>query len=93
MSWGGKSDLHFLGFEVKLPYDIYLEIVDSPNGDSIQTFTLRKELYGFSEAEKLAKSYELLLNAFATQPTAPIDQPYIFTQADAEKAKQLSQGE
>ncbi|XXG99680.1 hypothetical protein Hte_006021 [Hypoxylon texense] len=92
MSWGGKSNLHFLGFEVKLPYDIYLEIVDSPNGDSIQTFTLRKELYGSSEAEKLARSYELLLHAFATQPTVPIDQPYMFTQADTEKAKQLSQG-
>ncbi|KAI0834866.1 hypothetical protein F5Y06DRAFT_306564 [Hypoxylon sp. FL0890] len=93
MAWGDDAELHFMGVEVKLPYDIYLEIVDSPHGDSILTFATRKDLYGATEAERLAASYELLLRAFSAKATARLDESCIFREEDLATSERFGQGQ
>ncbi|KAI0112010.1 hypothetical protein GGR51DRAFT_557191 [Nemania sp. FL0031] len=93
MAWGDNAMLHFLRVEVKLPYDIYLEIVDNPHGDSVLTFVTRKELYGAAEAEKLAMSYKLLLRDFSSNTTTRLEEPCIFQQTDLSRSARFSQGE
>ncbi|GAW26252.1 putative beta-ketoacyl synthase domain-containing protein [Rosellinia necatrix] len=93
MAWGDDAELHFMGVEVKLPYDIYLEIVDIPHGDPVLTFWTRKDLYGAAETDKLATSYELLLQAFSAATNVRLDEPCIFRQTELARSERFSQGE
>ncbi|KAI1825867.1 hypothetical protein F4861DRAFT_500148 [Xylaria intraflava] len=68
MKWGDENELNFMGYTLNLPYDVYLDTVDDPDGDCIHDFSFREDLFGTAEAEQLARSYERLVRAFAAQP-------------------------
>ncbi|KAJ2992168.1 hypothetical protein NUW58_g2256 [Xylaria curta] len=93
MAWGDNAELHFMGVDVKLPYDIYLEIVDIPHGDLVLTFQTRKDLYGATETNKLAAGYELLLRAFSAATNIRLDEPCIYRQIELARSERFSQGE
>lgn len=95
--WGkGEDDLTLHSVEIgisKMAYDLTLEIMDYADGDSVQTLVARKDLYSLPDVEKLARSYERLLEAFVTDPSLMVDEPELFTAASIQEALELSQGE
>lgn len=92
MQLGPDVKIQFLGLDVKLGYDVYLEVVDIPGGDSAQTLVLRGDLYGKEEAACLAKCYEVLLDSFANDPAGLLSEPTMFAASDTMKALQFSKG-
>ncbi|KAI1259695.1 hypothetical protein F5Y18DRAFT_408514, partial [Xylariaceae sp. FL1019] len=65
--WGKENQL-MIGLDLNVPYDVYLDIIDNPDGDGLHSFFLQRDLFGAAEAEKLTRSYELLVSAFAAEP-------------------------
>ncbi|KAI1807894.1 hypothetical protein F4811DRAFT_572622 [Daldinia bambusicola] len=65
---GDNNELQMMGFDLNVPYDVYLDTIDELDGECAHYFFLRKDLFGKAEAEKLARSYERLICAFAAQP-------------------------
>ncbi|RYP47491.1 hypothetical protein DL768_006463 [Monosporascus sp. mg162] len=91
-SWGNVH-MQFEAFESsKLAYDVALDIVDDPNGECVHILEVRKELYGKAGAERLVKSYERLVKAFAAQPGLALNEPGIFEPAEIEEVIRFSQG-
>ncbi|KAF4631137.1 hypothetical protein G7Y89_g6997 [Cudoniella acicularis] len=66
--WGENNELLMMGFDLNVPYDIYLDTIDEPDGECTHYLFVRKDLFGQPEAEKLARSYRHLIRAFAAQP-------------------------
>ncbi|KAI1661695.1 hypothetical protein F4813DRAFT_169421 [Daldinia decipiens] len=66
--WGENNELRMMGFDLNVPYDVYLDTIDEPDGECAHYFFLRKDLFGEPEAEKIARSYEHLIRVFAAQP-------------------------
>lgn len=71
---GENSQLSMMGFDLNVPYDVYLDTIDEPGGECAHFFFLRKDLFGKSEADLLANSYERLICAFAAQPGVVISE-------------------
>ncbi|KAI1467236.1 uncharacterized protein F4812DRAFT_465308 [Daldinia caldariorum] len=72
--WGDNNELQMMGFDLNVPYDVYLDTIDEPDGECAHYFFLRKDLFGEAEAEKLARSYERLICAFAAQPRMAVSE-------------------
>lgn len=60
--------MRFMGFDLNVPYDVYLDTVDVPDGDCAHCLFLRKDLFDQPAAERLAGSYKRLIEAFAAEP-------------------------
>lgn len=93
--WGPQRDLVLHSVEIglsKMAYDVTLEMVDYIDGDCVQTLIVRKDLYGQTELHRLAESYELLLEAFVRDATAPLDEPDLFRPSEMEKVAHFSRG-
>lgn len=85
--------LEMLSFQAsKTAYDLALDIIDDPNGESLLMFVARKDLYDQQAAKRLAKSYELLIRAFAKEPESTLNEPALFEPAEIEKAMSFSKG-
>lgn len=92
-SWGVNS-LHFVSFETeRSPCDVFVEVVDDPNGDCLVYFGARKDLYDKADVERFAKSYEYLVQAFALNPALEIDEPDVVDPSEIEEVMRFSQGE
>ena len=95
--WGEGSDnleLHSIEIGIsKMAYDVTLEILDYADGECLQTLVVRRDLYGPAEVERLAKSYERLLEAFVRDPNLSLDKPDLFAPADIQEAIRFSQGQ
>ncbi|KAI0106406.1 hypothetical protein GGR51DRAFT_517601 [Nemania sp. FL0031] len=74
MKWDKENELTLMGFDLNVPYDVYLDTVDEPNGDCIHEFFLRQDLFEKAEADFLARSYKRLIIAFAAQPGMTIEE-------------------
>ncbi|KAK4194675.1 hypothetical protein QBC40DRAFT_318825 [Triangularia verruculosa] len=93
--WGPDNGFELHAVEIgisKMAYDVTLEMVDYADGDCLQTLVVRKDLYGEEEARQLVSSYELLLKAFAADPTMALDQPGLFESEVVERVMKFSQG-
>ncbi|KAJ2990320.1 hypothetical protein NUW58_g3008 [Xylaria curta] len=93
--WGSAEAFTLHAIEIGIPrvaYDVSLEIVDYKNGDCLHTLVVRKDMYGADEVGYLIKSYELLIEAFLTDPTTPIYQPQIFESIEVERVLEFSRG-
>ncbi|KAI0890579.1 uncharacterized protein GGS22DRAFT_194555 [Annulohypoxylon maeteangense] len=92
VNWG-DTQLQWLDFEnPKMPYDVALDIIDSPNDECVHILQVRKDIYGSSGAEWLSKSYKHLVDAFAADPCVSLDTPQIFDPSDSQDALQFSKG-
>ncbi|KAK2603437.1 hypothetical protein QQS21_004388 [Conoideocrella luteorostrata] len=68
MPLGPGCALEFLEFDLNLPYDVYLDIIDEPDFDGLHHFFLRQALFDEDGAVVLARSYETLIKRFAQNP-------------------------
>jgi hybrid polyketide synthase/nonribosomal peptide synthetase ACE1 len=68
ISFGENNKLLMMGFDLNVPYDVYLDTIDEPDGECAHEFFLRKDLFGEAEALELAQSYKRLIEVFAAQP-------------------------
>lgn len=68
VNWGEYNKLVFMGFDLNVPYDVYLDTVDDQDGECTHYLFLRKDLFSKDAAERLARSYKCLIEAFAAQP-------------------------
>lgn len=91
-AWGANS-LHYVSFETeKSPYDVFMEIVDDPNGECLVYLVARKDLYEQADVERLAKSFEYLVKGFALRSNARLDEPSVVEPHEAEQVLRYSQG-
>ncbi|KAI1772793.1 amino acid adenylation domain-containing protein [Hypoxylon cercidicola] len=91
-TWADCS-LEMLTFQAsKLAYDVALDIIDDPNGDSLVMLIVRKDLYCDNDARFLAHSFECLVNAFAEQPDMLLSEPETFSSAESEVAVNFGKG-
>ncbi len=68
MPLGEDNAIHMMGFDLNVPYDVYLDTIDEPNGECSHEFFVRKDLFSEAAAEELASSYGRIVTAFASQP-------------------------
>ncbi|KAI2473089.1 hypothetical protein F4781DRAFT_427851 [Annulohypoxylon bovei var. microspora] len=89
----GDCELELLSIDVsKTGYDLALDINDDPKGDCLVTLIIRSDLYQKSEAEIIVKSYDKLVQAFATESGAVLSQSDMYEQADTMTAMSFSRG-
>lgn len=55
--WSEGNELVTMGFDLNVPYDLYLDTIDKPNGECSHDIFFRKDLIAQPEAEMLARSY------------------------------------
>lgn len=74
MPFGPHNQLQFMGFDLNVPYDVYLDTIDNsePDGECAHHLFLRRDLFGAAEAEKLADSYGRLVREFAARPEVEV---------------------
>lgn len=68
MRFGANNELVMMGFDFNVPYDVFLDTIDEPDGDCTHYLFLRNDLFGIDEAEELASAYKSLVLAFVEQP-------------------------
>ncbi|KAG6357467.1 hypothetical protein INS49_013344 [Diaporthe citri] len=68
VAFGERNELCFMGFDLNVPYDVYLDTVDVPDGDCAHCLFLRRDLFDQPAADRLVASYKLLIEAFAAEP-------------------------
>ncbi|KAI0203696.1 hypothetical protein F4808DRAFT_467077 [Astrocystis sublimbata] len=83
MEWGEGNELTFMGFDLNVPYDIYIDTVDEPEGDCRHELFLRRDLFGASEAELLAMNYQRLIRDFAARPRMTVEEADIAEPGEA----------
>lgn len=69
MSFSNDVELEVKGFELNVPYDLYLDIIDL---DGLHHFFLRKDM--FDQHDTLAATYKWLVSEFSRDPTRPVKQ-------------------
>ncbi|KAK9426030.1 putative Ketosynthase family 3 (KS3) domain-containing protein [Seiridium unicorne] len=75
---GEDSKLKFMGFDLNVPYDVYLDTIDDPIGDCTHHFFLRRDLFDEPQAEQLSRSYERLVRCFAVRPETVVGDVDLF---------------
>lgn len=84
MAWGENNKLSIMGFDLNVPYDVYLDTVDEPEGECTHHFFLRKDLFDKPETEKLARSYKHMIQAFAAHPGMAVSEVNLSEPEDSE---------
>jgi hypothetical protein len=72
--FGENNELVMMGFDFKVPYDVFLDTIDEPEGECLHELFLRNDLFGQDEADRLARSYKSLVVAFAKHPAMTLGQ-------------------
>ncbi|KAM7193012.1 hypothetical protein V8F33_008060 [Rhypophila sp. PSN 637] len=92
MNWA-DCQLEMQSFQVsKIAYDIALDIIDDSGGDCLAMLIVRSDLYSKRDVERLARSYELLVQAFAAHPSISIAEPGVFDAQEVHRALGFSRG-
>ena len=73
-------------------YDITIDIIDNPGGETVVVFAGQSDLYSQSNVETLASSYFNLLKAFAKYPAARLRQPALHDAKSTQNAIDLGRG-
>ncbi|KAI0013521.1 hypothetical protein F4779DRAFT_640909 [Xylariaceae sp. FL0662B] len=89
----GDLELEMCSFQAsRSPYDLALDIIDNPESDCLLMFVARKDLYSKEEVEILAKSYEILVKWFVTEPDTALSSPQIHRPDDITQAVAFARG-
>ncbi|KAK4211241.1 putative beta-ketoacyl synthase domain-containing protein [Rhypophila decipiens] len=75
-----------------MAYDIALDIIDDSDGDCLAMLIVRSDLYSKRDVERLARSYELLVQAFAAHRSISIAEPGVFDAQEVHRALGFSRG-
>jgi hybrid polyketide synthase/nonribosomal peptide synthetase ACE1 len=81
---------------IELPgsgYDVSLDIIENPGGDTRVTLLVQKSLYSESDASKLLDMYFALLNDLSRSSEKVLQQVSLFPSQDIGDAIQLGKGE
>lgn len=76
----------------QIGYDISVDIVENPEGDSLVLLAVQQDLYGLEEASLLLDNYFNLLGAFSKNPASSLNRPAIYDAAAVDKALRLGCG-
>jgi hybrid polyketide synthase / nonribosomal peptide synthetase ACE1 len=76
----------------KVAYDVSLEMVDYVDGECRQTLVVRQDMYGADDARRLARSLEILIEAFVSDPTVCLNQPELFDPYELTETIKFSRG-
>lgn len=68
VAFGNDNELVLMGFDLNVPYDVYLDTIDEPDGDCAHCLFVRKDLFDQAAADRLAASYQVMIEAFAREP-------------------------
>ena len=85
-SQGEKFDLGETG------YDLSIDTVDNPGGESLVMLAVQKALYAKYNAETLMKSFVNLLQNLSRNAALRLIRPALHNPADVAKAVELGQG-
>ncbi|KAH6855609.1 hypothetical protein B0I37DRAFT_442419 [Chaetomium sp. MPI-CAGE-AT-0009] len=77
----------------KTPYDVMLDIIDTPTGEASLELTVQDGLYTAADAERLLGAYVNLLGVFAGNGRAVARDAAMFGAHEVEHALRLGQGE
>lgn len=78
----------------KTPYDVTLDIIDTPQGDALLELHVQDGLYTKEEVQTLSGLFVHLLDSFArSEPGAKMGEVNMFDPAEVDKALRLGQGE
>lgn len=69
MAFSNDVELQVMGFELNVPYDLYLDIIDL---DGLHHFFLRKDMFDQQAADTLATTYKRLVETFARDPALSV---------------------
>jgi hybrid polyketide synthase / nonribosomal peptide synthetase ACE1 len=73
-------------------YDLSIDILDNPGGETLVTFIVQKQLYSNGDAKKLVEMYFNLLKHFSASPSSSLDQASLFVAEDINHALGLGRG-
>ncbi|KAK1960815.1 PKS-NRPS hybrid [Colletotrichum sublineola] len=76
----------------QVAYDVNIDIVDNPEGDSLVVLTAQQDLYDLEAANLLLDCYFRLLAAFSRNPASSLSRPALYDTAAVEKALTLGRG-
>lgn len=68
IKWNNGTTFHMMGFDLNVPYDVYLDTIDTPDEECAHFLFFRKDLIDQPEADQLARSYSRLITQLAAQP-------------------------
>ncbi|RDL35876.1 uncharacterized protein BP5553_06488 [Venustampulla echinocandica] len=89
----GDCQVEGLEYQVaRTSYDISLDIMDNPGGDSVITFMVQKALYPSREANILMEFFLSLLDTFSRNPRIGADSAPLFSNESIQKSLKLGQG-
>jgi hypothetical protein len=61
MDWGENNQLVKMGFDLNVPYDIYLDTIVELDGECVHELFCRKDLFDQQEGNELARNYKRLM--------------------------------
>ncbi|KAH6650452.1 hypothetical protein F5144DRAFT_45973 [Chaetomium tenue] len=76
----------------QLAYDIAVDVVENPGGETNVMLSVQQSLYNASSAEVLLDSFFSLMEGFAANPISRISKPPLHRQAAIEQAVELANG-
>lgn len=77
----------------KTPYDLMLDVIDTPAGDALLEFSVQDGLYTSEEARKLLSLYVNLLSSISQSDSQmTVDEAVMFDAHEVDTALQLGQG-
>lgn len=77
----------------KTPYDVMIEMIDTPTGEASLKLLTQKALYTEKESETIMGCFTTLLDAFTRDSELAAGQPQMFDSVSVKKALQLGKGE
>jgi hybrid polyketide synthase/nonribosomal peptide synthetase ACE1 len=91
---------HFCGCEAEgtllttgeTSHDLYLDVINLGNGDTLVHLLVQKDLYSLEHAEILLRSYENLVQAFTRNPATKVSWPPLFSEAEIEQGIEAGKG-
>ncbi|AEO57481.1 polyketide synthetase, partial [Thermothelomyces thermophilus ATCC 42464] len=90
----GKGHLEGKRYIVsKTPYDVMIEMIDTPTGEASLKLLTQEALYTPEESQTIMGCYTTLLDAFTKDTELAAGQPQMFDAGEVNRALQLGKGE
>ncbi len=89
----GKGHLEGKRYSVsKTPYDVMIEMIDTPTGEASLKLLTQEALYTLKESETILGCYTTLLEAFARDSELTAGEPQMFDAVEVDRALQIGKG-
>lgn len=89
----GDCEAEGLDYQIaRSSYDISLDIIDNPGGDSTIAFLLQEGLYSEADSKTLLDCFLNILESASSNPLLPIDSLSIFSPSSIQEAIALGRG-